>query len=199
MKNINNWIIITVGGIIVLVLISLISRTIHRPEDTDEGKLMAAACKDIIEYEELGAEAKFEKIHDLITSHTHNYLHRSDSIISVAIKDLDSLKDEVMFHNVDLSLYHTHFSYILLQLSYVEIEDALGYLMSGDLKESRNALNEARHYFHDALVFDKEDPEYEKKVNMIHQLDDIIKSNFTEQDVRAYLVKYKILMNQQKI
>ena len=140
--------------LICLVGIGLAIREINTIEpESEEGALMDYTCEEVKNYETIAAEQDLETLKQLMIDHINGYATDPEGRLSAAMGKLDSLRDEVAFHNTDQQLYRSQFSEILRLISRAELVKAQGSLSRGETEGAVQAVEHARHCLHDAMMF----------------------------------------------
>lgn len=171
-------------------VIMIITEYLRRDVISEEARWMEDACVDIKAHETLRAEEDFDKIMKTVSSHLHSYRQESDTILAKAVIDLRILREEAEFHNGDLEFYHEKFADVLNRLSYLELEDAI-YLSNHDqMEKALGAIHRAHHYLNDALFF-SQNPRKIEEENMIHEINNLLKTEMKQQQIEASLYKMR--------
>lgn len=105
----------SLGGIIIVGFTLTLFNMQDASVESDEAKLMSAACDDVKTYEILRAENDFDEILEVIHSHLFSYWDQSDTILTKAIADISILREEAVFRNTDQEFYHQRFAKVLIQ------------------------------------------------------------------------------------
>lgn len=184
-------ILITVAVILALGSLYAFYYTFRHIPSTQEGNIMIQACDAVLNYEQFSAEERFEKLQMIIAEHTHSYRNHSDTVIANTILELEALKDEAMFRNIDEEMYHKQLSHVLIQLAKVELEDALNYYEMGQQDKVKKALKECKHYLHDSIILYDQSPT--ERLLLLHKINSNYPNNITSEDLIAHLHEFEKL------
>jgi hypothetical protein len=121
--------------------------------ESKEGALMQYTCDDVMAYETINAEQDLEELRMIVESHINEYDPSIHQRLSSTLDELDSLRDEVAFHNNDVGMYRAHFRSMLNLISYAELTLAANRISLGEDREAMISVEHARHCLHDALFF----------------------------------------------
>jgi hypothetical protein len=157
-------------ALVCLIGIAIAIREINTiTPESEEGALMDYACKEVKNYETLAAEQDLEDLKQLLVDHINGYASDPEGRLGAALSELDSLQDEVAFHNTDLEFYHARFREILRLISRAELVKAKASLTNSDVEAAMDAVRHAQHCLHDALIFASKE-EIDADMDLLHQL-----------------------------
>jgi hypothetical protein len=152
--------------------------------ESSEGSLMRYTCDEVASYETIAAEQDLEALRKIIESHINEYPPSIHDQLELTLMIVDSLRDEVAFHNSDVRMYQTHFKNMLNLITKAELELASEKLASGDNRSAISSVEHARHCLHDALLFTPE-ADQEKYVDFMDDLNTLITSGLTIEGLSA--------------
>jgi len=124
-------------------------------QKSEEATMMESACDDVKEFKMFQAKMHIEELKFLIENHPIEDDLELSMRQGEILQDLESLINELDFHNTDFEMYNESFGYILRELSVLMLADAVQKIEVGDRESALISVHEACHYFHDATLFHK--------------------------------------------
>lgn len=141
----------------------------ERVPESEEGALMQNTCEEITAYETIRAEQDLDELAGIINDHINEYSVEVHEILAITLQEIDSLRDEVAFHNTRQEMYRAHFRKILNQISFAELSLAADLLKSDKPDQAMTSVRHAQHCLHDALFFTEKN-EFDQQAEFLHQL-----------------------------
>jgi hypothetical protein len=173
--------------LICLIGIALAIRDINTTvPQSEEGALLEYTCNEVKSYETLAAEQDLEELKQLMIDHINGYASDPQGQLSAAMNVLDSLKDEVAFHNTDQTLYRTQFRKILRLISRAELVKAQGSLSKGQQDAALESVRHAQHCLHDALIFSSKE-EIDADMDLLHELNEAKNNGLTAEGLEKVM------------